>query len=286
MLTVHESARISRRELLRIGSLSLGGLTLANLLASKAAANTETAIGDKSVIFLFQQGGPPQFETYDPKPNAPSDIRTVTGITQTAIPGIHFGDTMQQLAQLADKLTIVRSFQTENGGHNIRPLVGPESLNTNIGALAARVLGSTHPATGMPRNALLLPQSVCSDVTPGQGRGDLSATPAVGPNYAPFTPGGPGHLMRDLRLNLAPDHFADRRALLAQVDTLQRQMSRDAQFQSADQYQRQAAEVLLSGRVAEALDLSREDPRLVAAYDTARYAARDNWSKVARGRSG
>jgi uncharacterized protein (DUF1501 family) len=287
MLRLHENAQLSRRELLRIGSLTLGGLSLANLLAAKAAAEPATSsVGDRSVIFLFQQGGPPQFETYDPKPDAPAEIRTVTGITQTAIPGIHFGDTLQQLARRADRFTVVRSFQTENGGHNIRPLVGPESLNTNIGALAARVLGSTHPVTGMPRNALLLPQSVCSDVARGAGRGDLSATNAVGANYAPFTPGGPGHLMRDLRLNLASDHFANRRALLEQMDSLNRQLSRDTQFQSADQYQRQAAEVLLSGRVAEALDLSREDPRLVAAYDTARYVARDNWSSANRGRAG
>lgn len=285
MLTLHENARISRRQLLSIGSLALGGLSLSSLLAAKASGATGSA-NDKSVIFIFQQGGPPQFETYDPKPNAPSDIRTVTGITQTTIPGVQFGDTLGRLARHADKLTIVRSFQTENGGHNIRPLVGPESLNTNIGAIAARVLGSTHPTTGMPRNALLLPQSVCSDVAAGQGRGDLSATPAVGSNYAPFTPGGPGPLMRDLRLNLAPDHFADRRALLEQMDALSRQLGRDTQVQSADQYQRQAAEVLLSGRVAEALDLSREDPRLVSAYDTARYVASHNWSQVARGRQG
>ena len=213
-------------------------------------------------------------------------MRTVTGIAQTTIPGVHFGETFARLSQLAHKLTIVRSFQTENGGHNIRPLVGPESLNTNVGAIAARVLGATHPATGMPRNALLLPQSVCADVTRGQGRGDLSATAAVGPNYAPFTPGGPGNLMRDLRLNVSPDHFADRRALLEQMDSLNRQMGQDTQLQSADQYQRQAAEVLLSGRVAEALDLSREDARLIDAYDTARFAARDNWGQAVRGRAG
>ena len=169
MLRIHESAQISRRELLRIGGLGLGGLSLGNLLASRAGASEPAGGGDKSVIFIFQQGGPPQFETYDPKPNAPAEVRTVTGIAQTTIPGVHFGETFARLSQLAHKLTIVRSFQTENGGHNIRPLVGPESLNTNVGAIAARVLGATHPATGMPRNALLLPQSVCADVTRGQG---------------------------------------------------------------------------------------------------------------------
>lgn len=286
MLTLHENARYNRREMLRIGGLGLGGLSLADLLASKARAEGSPSVGDKSVIFIFQQGGPPQFETYDPKPDAPDNIRTVTGVTQTSVPGVFFGDTLQRLSRHADKLTVVRSFQTENGGHNIRPLVGPESLNTNIGALAARVLGATHPRTGMPRNALLLPQSVRSDVTAGQGRGDLAATAAVGSNYAPFTPGGPGNLMRDLRLNLEPDHFANRRALLGQIDSLNRQLGRDTSLQSADQYQRQAAEVLLSGRVAEALDLSKEDERLVAAYDTSRFAARDNWSKVNRGKTG
>ena len=90
-------------------------MTLPSLFAARAAAGA-SGVGGKSVIFVFQQGGPPQFETYDPKPDAPSDIRTVTGIAQTVLSGVHFGDTFQQMARIANKFTVVRSFMTENGG--------------------------------------------------------------------------------------------------------------------------------------------------------------------------
>src|SRR5439155_5514524 len=104
MLSLHENARLSRRELLRVGSLALGGLSLSSLFAARAAA--APTITGKSVIFLFQQGGPPQFETFDPKPDAPDGIRTITGVTQTSVPGVFFGDTMLETARIAHKLNI------------------------------------------------------------------------------------------------------------------------------------------------------------------------------------
>lgn len=281
MLSLHENARLSRRELLRVGSLALGGLTLSHLLAARAAAAPSTITG-KSVIFLFQQGGPPQFETFDPKPDAPDGIRTLTGVTQTSLPGVLFGDTMQQTARIAHKLNIIRSYNTGNAGHNIIPIVSPDSLNANIGCLVSRVLGATHPQTGMPTNAVLFPQAACSDVTRGDARGNISATGSVGGNYAPFVPGGNSDLLRNLRLNLPPERFADRRELNAQFDQLQRQLD-DGSFDRARQ---QAAEVLLSGYVANALDLSREDPRVVAQYDTARYVPSHQWRSANRGQRG
>jgi Protein of unknown function (DUF1501) len=288
MLTLHDgNPGLTRRELLRIGGLALGGLSLSSLFAARAGATpSANTVTGKSVIFLFQQGGPSQFETFDPKMEAPTDIRTITGSTQTTLPGVIFGDTMQQLSQLAHKLTIVRSFQTGNAEHNIRPIVGPQSLNTNIGSLYSRVVGANHPATGMPTSAVLFPQAVCADVTRGQGRGDLAATGAVGPSYAPFIPGGTGQLLRNLRLNLPVDRFDDRRHLAAQLGQLQSQLDHEPQYQTYDRFQQQAAEVLLSGRVADALDLSREDPRLVAQYDTGRYVPSHNWNTAARGRRG
>src|SRR5262245_23749934 len=104
MLTLAEQSHgISRRGFLTVGSLGLGSLSLSSLLA--AAEDRPSHITGKSVIFLFQQGGPSQFETFDPKPEAPEGIRTVTGTVATSVPGIHFGDTMGQLAKLAHKLT-------------------------------------------------------------------------------------------------------------------------------------------------------------------------------------
>ena len=85
---VDAECRLDRRELLRIGTLGLGSLALPSLLSAQSAGGTSPLSG-KSVIFLFQQGGPSQHETFDPKPDAPSGIRTVTDTVQTSLPGVH-----------------------------------------------------------------------------------------------------------------------------------------------------------------------------------------------------
>jgi hypothetical protein len=288
MLTLTEfGPGLTRRQLLHAGSLAIGGLSLAPFLAARAADPTLPSIlTGKSVIFVFQQGGPSQFETFDPKPDAPDGIRTIGGTIRTALPGVAFGATMQQLARRADRLTIVRSFQTGNAEHNIRPIVSADSLNANIGCLISRVAGPTHPATAMPTNAVLFPQSVRSDVTRGTGRGDMAATGSFGSTYTPFIPGGPSQLLSNLRLSMSSDRFTDRQALLAQFDRLRADFDAEPAVGDYDRNHRQAQAAILSGRVAEALDLSREDPRVVARFDTSGFTAADNWASATRGRRG
>jgi len=288
MLTITGEAHgLSRRAFLQAGTLGLGGLTLSSLLGTRArAADAPNLLTGKSVIFLFQQGGPSQFETFDPKPDAPEGIRTVTGTVQTALPGVLFGDTMAKLAPIANKLTIVRSFQTNNGGHNIQPIVGMDSLNANIGSLYARVAGATRPGTGMPTNTVLFNHAVCSDVTKGSARGDIAATGQLGSVYAPFIPGAGGQLQQNLRLNMPEERFGDRRQLLEQLNQLNRQVEKAGEVKVIDEVQQQAYQVLLSGGVADALDLNKESPETIARYDTAGFARPDNWSKAARGKRG
>ena len=192
MLSIFDGKPIGRRRLLQAGALSLGGLSLPSLLGH--AANTPKHVTGKSVIFLFQQGGPSQFETFDPKPNAPDAIRTVTDTIQTKTPNVHFGQHMRNLSQLSDKLTVVRSFQTQNGGHNIQPVVGPHSLDTNIGVHYSRVVGATNRFTGMPTTSVIYPASVSDDVPGPSARGNLLATGSYPKSYAPFVPGGKGEL--------------------------------------------------------------------------------------------
>jgi hypothetical protein len=285
MLTLADGKHpISRRGFLTIGTLGLGGLSLPSLLA--AAEEKPSHITGKSVIFLFQQGGPSQHETFDPKTDAPDGVRTVTGTVPTAIPGVRFGDTMSKLAKLADKFTIVRSYQTNNGAHNIVPLVSPDTLNANIGSLYSNVAGAVRPKTGMPTNAVVFPQAVCTDVTKGSARGDITATGSMGSAYAPFIPGAGGQLQKNMRLNLSPDRFEDRKHLLAEFDRLSRQFEENAQVRTADKFQDQAYQLLLSGRVSEAFDLSKEDPRTIARYDTSAHARADGWSSANRGKRG
>jgi hypothetical protein len=280
--------RVNRRELLTIGSLGLGSLSLPFLLSKQAlASQSESHISGKSVIFLFQQGGPSQFETFDPKMDAPDGIRTVTGSIQTSIPGVSFGETMKQTAKLADKLTVVRSFQTNNGGHNIQPIVSADSLDANIGVHYSRVVGATRPRTGMPTNAVIYPASVSTEVPKPQARGDLKSTGSYGSSYAPFVPGAGGQLQNDMQLNLPKGRFFDdRRQVLSQLDRLNRKIDASGQIEAHDELQQQAYQLLLGGGVADALDLSLEDPRTVARYDSSHFARPGAWNNVSRGRSG
>ncbi len=133
---------------------------------------------------------------------------------------------------------------------------------------------------------MLFPQAVCTDVAKGQGRGDMAATGSLGGCYAPFIPGGNGQLVKNLQLNLSADRFHDRQELSAQLDRLQGQFEVDSQLHDFEKFQQQACELLLSGRMADALDLTKEDPRVVERYDTSRYVRPDNWSSAARGKRG
>ncbi len=292
MLSVFDGNQsLNRRQLLQIGGLGLGGLSLSSLLTTKALANLSGGQTDpltgKSVIFLFQQGGPSQFETFDPKPNAPSGIRTVGEVIPTSIPGVHFGGAMSQLAKLAHKFNVVRSFATQNAGHNIQPIVSKFSKEAAISTHFARVAGATRADSGTPTTTVLFPASVSKNVPGPSARGNLSATGSYGAGFAPFIPGKGGKLQEDMKLNLPRERFlSDRRSLLKALDQLNRQTDVSGSINAADEIQQQAYEVLLGGGVSNALDLSQEDPKTLAMYDTSQYDGGTRWNKVKRGKAG
>ena len=279
---------LNRRELLQVGGLGLGGLSLVSLLGAKAFARGKpNPLTGKSVIFLFQQGGPSQLETFDPKPDAPSGIRTVGGVIPTSIPGVQFGATMEQLAKLAHKLNVVRSFSTKNGGHNIQPIVSNYSKQAAISTHFAKVAGATRAISGTPTTAVLFPRSVDEKVPGPSARGNLSETGSYGAGFAPFIPGKGGQLQEDMKLSLPRERFLnDRQSLLRELDRLNRKADADGQIAAADDIQQQAYEVLLGGGVSKALDLSREDVKTLALYDTAKYHGGTRWNKVKRGKAG
>ena len=285
MLTITESG-LSRRSFLTAGSLALGGLSLTNLLSGRATAgDTASLATGKSVVFLFLQGGPSQLETFDPKPEAPEGTRTITGTIPTTLPGVRFGEHLVRLAKLADRFSVVRNFQTNNNGHNIQPIVGPDSNNANVGSLYSRVVGSTRPSSGMPTNVVVFPGAVMKDVLKGNARGDIVATGSLGSGYAPFLPEG-GQLQKDMRLSVAQDRLSDRQQLRSELDRLTQKVAYAAEQKQIDELHRQAYEVLLSGGVAKALDLSLEDPATIARYDTTVHSRGDAWNKVRRGKAG
>jgi len=112
--------KLSRRDVLRVGSLTGLGLTLPQLLSVRdisAARRSSTFGRARRVIMLFLHGGHPQQETFDPKPAGPSAVRGEFGATATSVPGVHFSELLPRCAAIMDRLAIVRSMSHENANH-------------------------------------------------------------------------------------------------------------------------------------------------------------------------
>ena len=270
MITFADSSPYSRRSFLQVGGLGLGGLSLSQLIGWRAsAAKAGIPLKNKSVVFLFMHGGPPQQETFDPKMDAPAEIRSSTGEVKTSIPGVTFGSTFEKLAERANRLAIVRSYTTGNGNHDIKPIVGKDSLGANIGSLFSRIAGANVPATGMPRNVALFPRAVDAD---SQERvkqfGNLLAHGTVGASCAPFAPGSAKNgLQGDMTMWMSRQRLEDRMYLLNKIDNLKRAIDNGA-ADGLGELQQQAVN-MITGGISEAFDLSGEDPRTIASYDTA-----------------
>lgn len=260
--------RFGRREFLRVGGLALGGLSLVDLLALRAQAAEKTQlVTDKSVIFLFLHGGPSQFETFDPKMSAPAGVRSATGELATRIAGVTFGGTFPRLAALADKLTIVRSFATGDGNHDIKPIVSRDSLGANLGSIYSRVGGANRPATGIPANVALYPRAIDAGSLPAvKSFGDFESTGALGTAAAPFVPSGKGEMQQAMRLAMPLARLDDRRAILSQIDRVRWQADAGL-LDGLDRLREQAYRVIL-GSVVDAFDITKEDAATLARYDT------------------
>lgn len=257
----------SRREFLRVGSLSLGGISLPGLLRAGKTANG--FVRDKAVVMLNLQGGPSQHETFDPKMDAPSDIRSTFGETKTSLPGIRFGNDLKLLAKLANRMAVVRSYRHGIGSHGPAALhvaAGGNPTGACMGSLYANAAGLTNPGTGLPNNTILIPKAI------GEAYKDLNAVPQrvtdtgnLPPIYQAFDPSNGGTLLEDMNLNVPAARFADRTTLLSKLDQLRRHA--DQKIESSSSFEQQAMNIVLRG-VGEAFDLSKEDPRTLGRYDT------------------
>jgi uncharacterized protein (DUF1501 family) len=266
---------LARRSFLKVGALGFGGmLGLPQLLAAQAQAGTlGKVIKDRSVVLLFLQGGPAHIELFDPKMTAPAEIRSITGETGTKLPGITFGGTFSKMGAIADKLAVVRSYGSKNSGHTYEAVTtAGNPLKAAMGSIYARVAGANHPRTGMPANILVLPEAVQDGLKLGSNF-ETGALPTLtqpgelGPSYTAFNPAGGGQLKSDLELKIGAERFGDRRQLLASLDQIKRRAEKGSLLEGTDRFQQQAFDVVTRG-VAEAFDLSKEDPRTFERYDT------------------
>ena len=151
---------IGRRHFMQIGGMALGGMALPLLNARAGSGTPGSPVTGKSVIFLFQQGGPTQHETFDPKVDISSAIASVGGDISTSVPGTHFGTALEKLAPHAHRMAVIRNYQTNMGHGGVNPVVSPLLGNANIGAAYSRVAGTNHPVTGLPNSMFIIPQSI------------------------------------------------------------------------------------------------------------------------------
>lgn len=262
---------LSRRNCLRIGGLALGGLALPEVLRAEAANGVGRASRRaKGVIMVLLPGGPTHLDTFDLKPDAPPEIRGEFSPIATNLPGVEICELMPRLAGLADKLTIIRSLVGFRDDHNTHwcstgweshppmdssPIVAgfPPGDWPSMGSILSKQFGPRVPG---------VPPAV--DLTPiDPDARFILRTPPTQPGYL-----GSAHAgfevaavdRRNIRLNgTTLARVADRRALLASFDQFRRQVEQGGLSDGIDEFHRQAFEVLTSPRLAEALDLSRED---------------------------
>ena len=265
---------ISRRSFLRIGSLGIGGLSLARLLRAESQSGRRPT--DRSVIMIYLPGGPTQHETFDPKPNAPGEIRGPLGPISTRVAGVQFCELLPKLAGMADRFSIVRTLTGMQNRHESfqcytgRP-GGRDGDNEPAGAWPA--LGSVVSSVLGPGADGMLPYV---DAAPNMsyrpynnaGQHDASGKGSwpgfTGPRHVPFAL--EGDVKGDLALNgIDLPRLENRRALLAAFSRFQKSVHADG----LDSFQQQAFELLTSSRLAEALDLGNEDPKVRERYGEA-----------------
>ena len=252
----------SRRDFLRIGTLGLSSLTLAQLFQSQAAARQQgKAVKQKSVVWLWLGGGATQVETFDPKMTAPAEYRSAVGAVKTNVPGIEIGGVFPKMAQVADKFAFVRSFAHTNSGHaggthymmtgyDHPPADnGAGPIRPSLGSIMQRVRGTNAPS-GVP-----------SYVRFG---GIYADGPAwLGSAFSPFDVGG--EAQKNMNMKVSLDQLSDRKALLKSLDHLNRDMDRTGLMDGLDSFNQQAFG-LITSRAREVFDLGKEDPRVLDRY--------------------
>ena len=255
---------ISRRNFLKIGGLGLGGLALPDLLRADAVAKQGRS--HKAVIMIFLPGGPPHQDMFDLKMDAPSEVRGEFKPISTKVPGVQICELFPKMAQMMDRLTVIRSMVGADPDHDAYQCMTGRSLRRpkppaggwpSMGAVLSKLHGSV--TSEMPPFIGLAPKM-------GEMRWANPGKPGfLGSTHAPFQPNGFGK--EDMTLNgVTLDRLNDRHFLLEQFDQFRRDVDTTGAMEGLDAFNQQALGILTSSKLAEALDVSREDQRIRDEY--------------------
>lgn len=279
-----DSDNLTRRQWLERGSAGLLGLTLAGSVPATATASSPLGRSfgrAKNLIFLFMSGGPSQYETFDPKPDAPAEIRGVFKPIATSVPGTRICELLPNIAAIMDKLTVVRSMSTndpnhESGGYWVN--TGQRYTGPNMRAVHPSdwpTLGSLvkllKPSTRIPFSAVMLPEPIIANpgvFLPGQNAGFLGRR--WDPEILRCDPAA-----RDFHIDGLSEpvevpslRLSGRLQLLQQLNNPvgHSAAASAAASQEQDRLRREATQVLLSGAARTAFDMNREAPALRDRY--------------------
>lgn len=274
---------ISRRDFLTAGAIGIGGVTLADLQRIEAAAGIKNS--GKAIINIHLDGGPPQMDTIDLKPNAPTEIRGEFSPISTRLPEFQITELMPQMAAMADRFVFLRSLVGAEGRHDAFQCQTGFSMN-DLQSIGGR------PAMGSMITKIL---GGATDVAPSfvdlmQGRPlvrDSARAGFLGPAYKPFRPDisrwfkrpledgmkkelaaqGSNHATSlSINTSISADRLQNRAQLLGGLDRLRRDVDSSNMMDALDTFNQQAATILLSGKFAAAMDLESEDPKILKRY--------------------
>lgn len=280
-------AGVTRRSLLKAGAVAMAGLTLPDLLRRQhaAASVTGSAVSsEKSLILIWLDGGPPHHETYDPKPDAPTEFRGPLGSIETAIPGVRLSELLPRHAAILDKVSLIRTMHHRNGDHfaaahwMLTGFLGSNAVNLppvnpSAPSVIAKLKG---PRTeGLPAY-VGLPHTHSVGLAPG-----YHGAAYLGVAYNPFTtnidPNQPGYQVPNLNLpdGVTIERMSDRRQLLNAFDQVRREADAAGMLDGLDEFTRRAFEMVTGPRARAAFDISGEDPKLRDRY------GRHQWGQCA-----
>ena len=264
---------ISRRSALKIGTFAFGAtsFTLADVYRAEAAAKktsgsqSPSASQHKAVINIFLGGGPPHQDMWDLKPDAPAEIRGEFKPIKTNVSGIEIGETFGRIAKMMDKFAIIRSIVGASGGHDayqcttgwrnesLAAIGGRPSMGSVLTRLHGPVDPSVPPFVGLTEKTSHAPWS------------DPGKVGFLGSSFGAFRPSGPD--LANMKLNAINQmNLGDRKKLLTGFDNLRAELDANGALSAMDSHSQRAMDVLLSSRLIDALDLSKEDPKVRDRY--------------------
>jgi hypothetical protein len=272
MLTIYGRGQrycdgVSRRSFLRIGTLGLGAATLTLADLNRLEAASGKAARQKAVINVFLGGGPPHQDLFDLKTQAPVEIRGEFSPIPTAVPGFQICEVLPQLARLMDRCAVIRSVVGATDRHDaFQCMTG--WLTRDLASLGGRPsLGSVVSRLQGPTDPSVPPFVGLAEPTKEIRWSDAGKPGFLGPAYAAFKPDSEGRQNMSLG-GLSLDQLQDRRQLLSSLDRLKGDVAASQQMQALDRFTEGAFDVLTSSRLVDALDLSKEDPRVRERYGT------------------